>query len=354
MSSKNCGICMEALGTELDLPLCRGCRYRFHFGKCSGIDSASWPKRGTESKKKWTCHICDPSKNLSKSKSGVFTPSELAEVSGTTSTQDDALLQLQPEPMPTFSTVDEKLTYILSQIAMLVQQNATVLRELQKSRQETADAKRMAVVNAVKVDRLEEQVRIGNRRISDLEYKNRSLEDYSRVDNVIVHGLPHPKSSDEAFEIALAVGKAVGVDIKHHNLSACHALGRPQNGVGRIVCRFTQRWMRNSFHNAINEKKITTSQLELEFEISGEPTKIYATDHNSPQTSHLYSEAKRLLSARQGGAFQQVYMRSRKIYARRFDGDAAVELRSIEHVRSLAGQTEQIVNGAGNRQSDGL
>lgn len=354
MSSKNCGICMEAVNTDLDLPLCRGCRYRFHFGKCSGIDAASWPKRGADNKKKWTCHICDPNKNLSKSKSGVFTPSELADASGTTTAEDDALIQPQPEPVPTFNNQDEKLNYILSQVAMLVSQNATVLRELQKCRQVAADAKRMAVVNAVKVDRLEEQARADRRRISELEYKNRSLEDYSRVDNVIVHGLPHPKTSDEAFELALAVGKAVGVDIKHHNLSACHALGRPQNGVGRIVCRFTQRWMRNQFHNAVTEKKINTSQLELETVVTGEPTKIYATDHNSPQTSHLYSEAKRLLSARFGGPFQQVYMRSRRIYARRFDGDAAVELRSLDHVMSLADQREQLVDGPQTQQSNGL
>lgn len=345
---------MEALDADLDLPMCRGCRFRFHFGKCSGIDAASWPKRGADSKKKWTCHICDPTKNLSKSKSGVFTPADLADVSGAVNSDVATESVQQPAPIPTFNTVDEKFDYILSQISMLVAQNATILRELQKTRDQTVMAKRMAVENTVKIEKLHEQVRSDARKIAELEYKNRAMEDYSRADNVLIHGVPHPKTSDEAFKLALAVGKAVGVDIKHHNISACHALGRPQNGVGRIVCRFTQRWLRNKFHLAVNDEKIITSQLELEHEIQGEPTKIYATDHHSPQTSHLYSEAKRLLSARFGGQYQQVYIRSRKIYARMFDGDVAVELRSLDHVRSLVGQRELPEDGSGARQSNGL
>lgn len=343
---------MEALDPEQDLPTCRACRYRFHFGKCSGIDAASWPKRGAEGKKKWTCHVCDPTKNLSKSKSGVFMPSDFADVYDSTSSEDVNISIPQPEPVPSFSSLDEKFDYILSQISMLVSQNAVALRELQKNRDQIVMTKRMAVENTVKIDKLQEQVRNDKQIISELEYKNRCLEDYSRVDNVIIHGLPHPKTSDEAFELASAVGKAVGLEITKQNLSACHALGRPQNGVGRIVCRFTKRWLRNNFQATINEKKITTAQLE--YETSIEPTKIYATDHHSPQTSHLYSEAKRLLSARFGGAFQQVYMRSRKIYVRRFDGEPAIELRSLGHVRSLAGQSEQPPDGSGTHQSNGL
>lgn len=350
--SKNCGICMDALDTELDLPTCRGCRYRFHFGKCSGIDSASWPKRGADSKKKWTCHVCDPTKNLSKSKSGVFAPSDFADVFDSASSEDANISLPQPVPVPTFNSVDEKFDYILAQISMLVSQNTVMLRELQKNRDQTALTKRMAVENTVKIEKLHEQVRNDSVKISELEYKNRSLEDYSRVDNVIIHGLPHPKTGDEAFELASAVGKAVGLEITNQNLSACHALGRPQNGIGRIVCRFTHRWLRNKFQATINEKKITTSQLERE--IPGEPTRIYATDHHSPQTSFLYSEAKRLLFARFGGSFQQVYMRSRKIYARRFDGDTPVEIRSLDHVRSLADQSERTADGSGTQQSHGL
>lgn len=348
--TKNCGICMETLDAEQDLPSCKGCRYRFHFGKCSGIDAASWPKRGADSKKKWTCHVCDPSKNLSKSKSGVFTPSDFADVQGAESNEDANISLPQPAPIPTFNSVDEKFDYILAQISMLVSQNTTMLRELQKNRDQTALTKRMAVENTVKIEKLHEQVRNDAVRISELEYKNRSLEDYSRVDNVIIHGLPHPKDSDDAFQLAFAVGKAVGVEINNNNLSACHALGRPQNGIGRIVCRFTQRWLRNKFQATINEKKITTSQLERE--IDCEPTKIYATDHHSPQTSFLYSEAKRLLSARFGGPFQQVYMRSRRIYARRFDGDAPLELRSLEYVRNLAAQRVHLTDGNGTQQSN--
>lgn len=360
MSQTKCGICLGAFDGELDLPTCQKCRFRFHFGKCSGSDSATWAKRGLDSKKKWTCHVCDPNKNMSKSKSGVFTPADFAGASGATSDGGAATSQLQPiqpTPMPIFNNVDEKFDYLVSQVSMLVAQNAAVLRELQQTRDLAAEANRKADINAMKVAQLEEQVRLDVRTISDLEYKNRSLEDYSRVDNLIIHGVPHPNTEAEAFALAFAVGKAAGLDIAYHNISACHSLGRPQNGVGRIVCRFGQRWLRNRLHTAINEKKPTTLQIEKNEKLDklifpSEPTKIYATDHFSPQTSHLYSEAKRLLAARFGGPLQHLWMRNRRIYSRRIDGEPVVEIRSLEQVRSLAGQREQRTDGLGNHQSN--
>lgn len=346
---------MDTLDTKIDLPLCQKCRYRFHFGKCSGSDAATWAKRGADSKKKWTCHVCDPNKNLSKSKSGVFTPADLADISGATAASAGvSAAQPLPNPLPQFNSIDEKCDYILAQVTMIVAQNAVMLRELHEARETAAEAKKIAEIAVIKADRLEDQVRAKEREISELKYKNRSLEDYSRVDNLIIHGVPHPKTEKDAFDMAIAVSKAVGLEIKHHNLSACHALGRPQNGVGRIVCRFTQRWLRNQLHSTINDKKITTAELDPELGITGEPIKIYATDHHSPQTSRIYSEARRLLSARFGGAYQQVYMRSRKIYARRFDGDAAIELLSLEHVMSLADRSGQFVDGPVTQQSNGL
>lgn len=362
MAEKNCGICLDHINTELDLPSCAKCRYKFHFGKCSGIDAASWPKSGADSKKRWTCHVCNPSKNLSKSNSGVFVPSDFAGVShfsgAPSDMEDDTEALPQPDPLPQFANSEEKTDYMLSQLSTLVAQNAMVLRELQRARDVAADAKRLAEVNAFKISQLEEQSRIDYRTISELQYKNRALEDYSRVDNVIIHGLPHPKTEAAAFGIVFAVGKAVGQEVTYNNLSACHSLGRPQNGIGRIVCRFGQRWLRNRFQSAINEKKITTAQLDLtNLEITdtnGEPTKIYATDHISPQTSQLYSEAKRLLAARFGGDFHQVFVRKRKVFARRTVDTPVKELRFIDHVRCLAGQREQTLNETTSQQSHGL
>lgn len=307
-------------------------------------------------KKKWTCHVCNPNKNLSKSNSGVFAPSEFVDPANATGTaadtDDDTSTVPQPEPVPQFNNAEEKMDYILSQVTMLVAQNATVLRELQRARDMAADAKRLAEVTASRVTQLEEQARLDACLITDLEYRNRALEDYSRVDNVIVHGLPHPQNEAEAFALIADVGKAIGIELSRQNISACHSLGRPQNGVGRIVCRFGKRWLRNQFQSTMNEKKITTAELE-NHDVPGEPRKIYVTDHLSPQTSHLYSEAKRLLAARFGGEYQQVFVRKRKVYARRFNDGPVAELRSLEHVRSLAGRREPAVNDTSTQQSNG-
>lgn len=124
MSSVKCGLCLEALDGDSDhLPTCHKCRYHFHFGKCSGIDAASWPKRGAENKKKWTCHICNPNKNLANSNSGViFAPTFQANDSGVTPADDD--ISSPPQPIPQFNDLDSKCDYILSQVVKLVCQGS--------------------------------------------------------------------------------------------------------------------------------------------------------------------------------------------------------------------------------------
>lgn len=313
------------------------------------MDEAAWPKRGVEKREKWTCHKCNPSKNMSRSISGLSQPqpersdqqqtSSAAQSTATppaTKKRNIDEIASPPYQIPQFDSTEDKCEYILTQLAKLMHQNEKVLEQNTRVLSELQHLREKSAADEQEILQLKTQVRDFTQKVSELEYANRALEDYTRADNLIVHGLPQAKTETEAFDMVIAVGKAVGIELTRQSLNACHALGAPRPGPGRIVCRFVHRWQRYKFQIAVNKGKPTT----LELGYPGENIKIYATDHLSPQTSRLYGETKRRLAQQFGGVYEKVWVRSRKIYARRAENYPAFEIRSMDHLLSLAGHSE--------------
>lgn len=111
---------------------------------------------------------------------------------------------------------------------------------MQQARDEYAEVKEKDKINSAKILKLEEKV-------SELELRNRQLEDYSIADSVILHGIPPVKTETEAFNCFFATAKVVNLNISDRDLNACHSIKPTEKGSGRIVVKFCNRWLRNQF-----------------------------------------------------------------------------------------------------------
>lgn len=355
-----CPQCSEHLPLEFEgLPLCSTCNSRFHFGNCSAVNEPGWVKRGREAQLVWVCHKCKPNKKLGNTRTPILTQQDLGSTSSSTAglnvsltsnsetaTSDQSNLLVDaaaaskkrcfddiaspPPKLPVFKDLDEKCEFILNQVMKLVQQNARLINDFQQIRDDCAAIKENQKLDAGAIAELRDFARVDAQKITDLEFRNRALEDYTRADNLLIHGLPPQKTEAETFGTVFSASKAVGMELTYDDLSACHSLGAPRDGAVRIVCRFVRRWKRNQFHATFNGAKITTATLGL----PGEVRKLFATDHLSPETSRIYAEAKRH-SMRFGGPLYYVFIRNRRVLVRVNDGDSPTEIRSIEHLRSL-------------------
>lgn len=321
------------LGEYEHLPRCMKCSFRFHFGKCSGNDAASWKKRGADGRKKWVCHLCNPSKNLSNSNTGV-TPAPSAHAGATvndsvTVHQEDT--DVESVELPQFADVDAKCDFIMKQVMQVMGKVTLVLDELRSVRSEITVIKEKANRDAIRITELEKIVDEKSAYIEEVDYKSRALEDYSRVDNLIFHGLPPASDEEEAASFVVKAAKFVGIEMSNRDICIAHSLRAARGGPVKLVCRFLHRWQRGKLQAAINSAKITTENLEL----PGEPQNIVAMDHLSPATSILYAEARNSLALRNGGEYEFVWMKNRRVFIRKREKEAVIEVKTMAQLDRL-------------------
>ena len=75
-----------------------------------------------------------------------------------------------------------------------------------------------------------------------LTYKNDSLEQYSRRENVRISGLDEPTDRETNLETrVLGLLQSTGTHIAAGDIAACHRTGKPKNGSRPVLVRFVSR-----------------------------------------------------------------------------------------------------------------
>lgn len=324
MSTTFCRDCKNelTLGVE-NYPTCAGCKSTYHFAGCSGLDESAWAKRPIDRRVNWVCHHCNPDKNMPRSKSGLnnpvgnqsssaadpVLPSQQAENHDLTPAAKKRPIDMITSPdnaIPEFESIEAQCMYVMNQCLKTMASNTEVIQEFRELKADFVTAQKRHEADQARILELEKNSRADRDKIIDLEHKVRMLEDYSRVDNMILHGVPLTNNQYEAMNLVIKSAKIVGIEITYRDINACHSLRSNRSGPSRIVCRFNNRWLKNQAQAAINRAKITTSELG----IPGECIRVFATDHLSPDTSKLYAETKNTLATKFGGSFEEVFCKN--------------------------------------------
>lgn len=340
-------------------PTCVQCKNTFHFEKCSGMDESAWAKRGSDRRLNWVCHRCNPDKNMSRSKSGLSqqSQSQAAPQPGVSNPVDTNVTPVRqnvlgsatdpaskkraveeiaspPLVLPEFDNLDDKLKYVLDFCLKTMASNVQLVLELRQFKDDMAASNERHAADAARITALEKAVRVESDKNADLELKVNALEDYSRADNLLLHGVPSTNSETEAMNVVISAAKVVGIVLQHRDFNACHSLGPRRSGSTRIVCKFVHRWLRNQVRGAVNKGGITTADLGF----PGEPNRVFMTDHLSPDSAKFYGEVKSALSSKSGGNYDYIWTKNRKIFVKLRKGSPSIEITSITQVKNLQEQ----------------
>lgn len=346
MSTIKCGSCYGDIPEPTDkAPTCATCKTTFHFDNCSFITESSWKKRGAAQQNQWVCQFCNPNKRLSNANVNFIntprTPNssrDSAEASGSKKRCFDKIIT---SPPPQFTDLSSKCDYVLDLVINLTNRTNLVLEQLQAARSDIDELREHARVSDERIYELERVVKQVTAQNEELEYKSRQHDDYSRSENIIMHGVPETETDTEAMDIVIAASEAAKVKVSYQDIIACHTLRSAKGDTSKIVCRFVHRWQKHKVRTAINKAKFTSSVLNY----AGEDREVFVTDHLSPQTARLYGEAKRTLHTKSGGQFEQVRIRSRKIMIKRNEASKEFELKTTAQLYNLQYQQGQMMDG---------
>lgn len=160
--------------------------------------------------------------------------------------------------------------------------------------------------------------------VVDLRERVRSLEQYTRKNNIEVSGIP-VTAHENICAIIKDVGVALEVDIQDNQIAAAHRIpsfNKDHNP--SIVVQFMNRSTRDSLLAKYRERKsLSANQVNPSFRSQ----KVYINEHLSPANKLLLAKLKQ--KARESG-YTYVWVRDGKFFVRKSAGDKCIKVSSYE------------------------
>lgn len=168
-------------------------------------------------------------------------------------------------------------------------------------------------------------------KISALDTRVNDLEQYSKLNNLIVHNLPEsPK--ENIIDVVKHIGDKIGVPIRPDDVDMAHRLksNNLDNKHPRtIVVRFISRLTKDKFLTSFKQNKnMSTGTLQF----TGPDQKIFISEHLSQFNSKLYKDSRDIL--RQKG-FKYVWTKNCRIFARKDDTARIKLIQCQEDIQKL-------------------
>jgi len=117
------------------------------------------------------------------------------------------------------------------------------------------------------------------------------LENYSRRNNVIIHGIPI-QENENPLDIAVTMSKVVGVDINYKDIDAAHRLPSLKNKVSPpFIMRLINRTVKSQI--IINAKNLAKQQKLNASLVGGDPKlRFYYSEHLSKKNQEILNKAR--------------------------------------------------------------
>lgn len=165
--------------------------------------------------------------------------------------------------------------------------------------------------------------------VRDLRERLRNLEQYTRVNNIEVNGLPVTKG-ECVSDLVKDLGAAIGVEVQANDVSAAHRV--PSFNRDReqaLIIQFTSRVKREEWISKYRAKRpgLTAPQVNQRFPSQ----RVYINDHLSPENKQLLSRMKK--RCREVG-YTFAWCRDAKFFARKSEGDPVLRIFSFEDIET--------------------
>lgn len=165
--------------------------------------------------------------------------------------------------------------------------------------------------------------------VSDMKTRVRSLEQYTRKNNIEISGVPVTKG-ENATDIVKDVGAALGLEVRENEVSAAHRIPSfNRERLPSIVVQFVSRGTKDSWLLKFKEAKgLTANQVNPTFPVQ----RVYVNEHLSPDNKVFLSKLKK--KCKEIG-YTYVWCRDGKFFVRKSQGDRSLRVDSYEQMDSL-------------------
>jgi len=163
--------------------------------------------------------------------------------------------------------------------------------------------------------------------IDNLKGRVNDLEQYTRINNVIIKGVPLQRK-ENVEERVIACARAVGVVLSENDIDECHCLpARRANAAPNIVVKLVRRKKKHEMLSAWKKKRPASVS------INGQSTdRIYVEEHLSPRNAELYYQMRQIQKERD---IRYVWVRDGKIFVRIKDGGPKLRVTSQECIHEI-------------------
>lgn len=300
--------CTKCGDTATDAVTCGLCQSILHFG-CAGVTEKTYSRMGPEKKQAWRCLQCRGG--------NVLTPTAAAGAAAEP-TLLDVLREIKAFRSE-FSSMQDSLNAVKCDVHNTSQAVIGITSKIESIENQISSLPAMQdELNLVQQDLLDT-----NKVITELKDDNNAREQFSRLNNIEISGVPVTKS-ENLNNILQNICIKVGFNLMNTDVDTIHRVRRfnvttsKDKGTGdarppAIIVRFTQRRRKDELLAAARVRKsLSTSDIG----IGGEPAPLYLNDHLTPANKMLLRRAR---EAKSQFNYSYLWVRDCKIMMRKND-----------------------------------
>ncbi|KAH7960195.1 hypothetical protein HPB49_017618 [Dermacentor silvarum] len=126
-----------------------------------------------------------------------------------------------------------------------------------------------------------------------LSHKVAHMEQYSRINNIEIRGIPVTEGEDCAA-IMQTIGDMIACKLAPSDLDIVHRVATVKGGAKNLLARFCSRSKKNEFVSKARKAKLCLEDIGLS---GATNSPVYFNDHLTPENKALFSQALSLKKA---------------------------------------------------------
>lgn len=318
MDTQKCGVCSDAL---TDGAHCKSCNLMMHF-HCGGVTETGYRKLGDRTRV-WRCSKCKLAGN-------VLQPAVPVSPTPVTEPESVVLQEIRALSLK-FATLENMKEEIVALRNEFVDFKTTMANQYNEVMKEFTGKLNDMELRIEKVEKVQDQVEQLQARLDKLEDDNNSKDQWSRMNNVEVKGVPQT-GNENLFEIIAKISAKVNYPVSKNQINFITRVPTSEKDhIKPIIVCFCQRYVKEDFIAAARHELKTSPLTPVKIGLIGNH-KIFINDHLTIRNKMLLSKTK-TTSAEMD--YKYVWVKHAKIHARKNDLSPVLVIRSEKDLQKM-------------------
>ncbi|KAH9638118.1 hypothetical protein HF086_014979 [Spodoptera exigua] len=298
---------------------CSVCNQTLHF-HCSGITEAGHRKLG-DRRLTWRCSKC-----------------KISGLTQTTNSPRSPKPESEPTILSEIRALSEKLAPLeglKDEILAMKSEFADLKSSLSKEFNDTVKEFSVKIINMeqriVLMENMQDQVNQLQSRLEKLEEESDKQDQWSRMSNVEIKGVPQGKN-ENLFDILSRIGAKIKYNVPKTQINFITRVPSPQKDrVKPIIVSFCNRYVKEDFVAAARLESKTTPLSTSQIGMPGNH-RIYVNDHLTLKSKILLTKTKKAAAETN---FQYVWVKHARIHARKTDTSPVLFVKSEKDLAKI-------------------